>query len=59
MMCPYTLKGRNFCDRATRSNAPSPTTKNVSVLPDSGTEAGPAELMLSVTPRNGPVPANA
>ena len=47
MMCPYTLKGRNFCDGATRSNAPSPAKKNVSVLPDSGTEAG---AMPSLTP---------
>ena len=47
MMCPYTLEGWNFCDRATRSNAPSPAKKNVSVLPDSGTEAG---AMSSLTP---------
>ena len=32
------LEGRNFGDRATSSNAPSPTKKNVSVLSDSGTE---------------------
>jgi hypothetical protein len=48
--CPYILEARNFGDRATRSNAPSPTTKNVSVLSASGTEAPGAGTMLSLAP---------